>query len=250
MFYIKFAILQKKKLKYPALPGGGIIMIKKLSLALMACALLLLAVACTDSLVPKEYEKNISEIRETVYEATENAATVTIFTGEREDPYSIDGISNKRANYTIINFKPAVVSGTKQYKYKLTDGSDVYSGDFTIHPFGTMYSAELSKKLKNATVALEVSENEVKQNFAPVSKLTGDMITWDKAILIAKDILTDQIATMMDGKTLKGEIFVRFICDPMNSNDKHFWYVGFSDSEKTFAVLIDPVTQEILAVKK
>lgn len=225
-------------------------MIKKLSLALMACALLLLAVACTDSLVPKEYEKNISEIRENVYEATDNSAIVTIFTGEREDPYSIDGISNKRHDYSIINYKPAVVSGSKQYKYKLTDGSDIYTGDFTVHPFGTMYSAELNKKLKSSTLALEITENGATQTFAPVSRLTGDMITWDKAVLISKDVLTDQIATMMEGNTLKGEIFVRLICDPMNSNDKHFWYVGFSDSEKTFAVLIDPVTQEILAVKK
>ncbi|MCL2751918.1 MAG: hypothetical protein FWE62_04080 [Firmicutes bacterium] len=208
--------------------------------------------ACNNptSKLPKGYDECISEIRSGVYTASDAGTTVTVYTGERENPFAIDGAAGKRTAFTQIIFKPPTVISTLKYTFRLTDGSNQYGGEFTMHPFGTGYVAEIAKTMNAGKLQLEITEGENTRAFAPDSVRKPDMIDWQDAVVIAKNVLNEQIAGLTEGKTLKAEILVRLLGDPTNHTDDHYWYVAFAGADRTYAVLIDPITQEVLATKK
>jgi len=226
-------------------------MLKMKTIKLIAVALALIAAASVAACAKKdEIDANISELRSDIYEVSDMGTRISVYSGEREKPFALDGVAGKRSGFTQINFKPPIVISALKHTYLLTDGDSKFSGEFTMHPFGTGYVAELDHKMVSDLLTLEIKQGETASTYILPSVKGEGFMDWNTALDIAKTALAQEITALTDGKTLNAEIIIRLLCDPSNNSAEHYWYVAYATSAKTYAVLIDPKTREILASKK
>jgi len=221
---------------------------KALILAAAAVAVALIASACSANALPKAITDNISEIRTNIYSSPDSANVINVITGTRENPYKIDGITGKIGQYTVITYTPAQVVPNMEYSYKLTAGDKEYSGKMEVHPMGTSVAAEFGTALTVAEISVVITPKGGSEQLYPLTgKYCGDeMIKWEDAVSAAMNTLKEPLAAMFDGKTLKGEVFIRLTNEP-KSSDLIYWYVSFCDGDKTIAALIDARTGQVVA---
>lgn len=56
---------------------------------------------------------------------------------------------------------------------------------------------------------------------------------------------------MKDKNALNAEVYVRYLENPISSAGGYYWYVAFCPQKyEVYAVLIDPITREITAVRE
>lgn len=231
---------------------------KKVSILflLLIFTLSLINIGCSNK-IPSEVKNNLSEIRTNIYEANNDNLSVNIITGEREDPYVLNGTAQGMTEYTVITIipeNPDNISADITYNYILKTGKKDYSGTFTLHPFGNSYAAEIAQKINVRSLEIQVTASKDDWNFNETlvleSILTENMIGWEDALLVGMDALENAISSMYDKKTLKAEVYVKLLCDPLGKTTDHYWYVAFADGKKIASVLIDPVSKEVLAVRE
>jgi uncharacterized protein Veg len=210
-----------------------------------------LLAACGSGEVDKEILNNISDLRTNVYTAKSESVEVTVLTGRRETPYKIDGISEVKTDYTVISIKPAEPpSPERSYSYTLVNGKNKYGGEFTPHPFGATYTAEIARQL-TGEATLTVTSDQLTEELTLEPHFEAGMLEWDEALAKGVSAVQDEVRGMyVDGK-LNAEVYVQFIGDPLQNGGGYFWYIAVSGQNgKTYAALLDPVTGEILASKK
>ncbi|HHW90621.1 MAG TPA: hypothetical protein GX745_06965 [Clostridiales bacterium] len=229
---------------------------KAITVFMILFALCLINMGCGGK-IPPQIKDNLSEVRVNIYEFSNDNMSVNIITGEREDPYVLDGTAKGMTEYTVITMipeNPDNISAEITYNYLLKTGKKDYSGSFSMHPFGNSYAAEIGEKIDVKSVQLSVNATKDDWNFEEnvvlESILTNEMIDWEEALLIGADSLKDATASMYDKKTLKAEVYVKLLCDPLGKTSDHFWYVAFADGKKIVSALIDPISKEILALKE
>lgn len=232
---------------------------KKLLIILLIAAMAVIPLMLTgcDDKIPAELRKNFSEVRMNAYTTTTDTMSIEVITGERENPYIVDGTAGGMVDYTVITITPkdsARISADINYSYVLNDNSKQYSGVFELHPYGSSYSADLGKTLNTDSLELTVTAtnegDDYTETVALASVKTQDMIGWEDAILTGAEALKNAIADMYQGKTLNAEVYVKLLGDPLGKTPNYYWYVAFADGTKISAVLIEPVSKEILVLRE
>jgi hypothetical protein len=80
------------------------------------------------------------------------------------------------------------------------------------------------------------------------SVFNSQIIEYTQALKIAVSKLKTQIASMTKNGKLKGEIYILLVQNPINVSGEFYWYVALKDTHgKTFGMLIDPISEKILA---
>ncbi len=229
---------------------------KKILLLLLSFFITLAFIGCAGK-IPSEIKDNLSEIRINIFEATNDNISVNIITGQREEPYVLNGTAQGMTDYTVITIipeNPDNISADITYNYLLKTGKKDYSGSFTLHPFGNSYAAEISEKINTNSVELKVTASKDDWNFnesiVMESILTENMINWEDALLIGMKALENSISPMYSKKALKAEVYVKLLCDPLGKTTDHYWYVAFADGKIIASALIDPISKEILALRE
>lgn len=231
---------------------------KKISILLFSLliTLSLINIGCAGK-IPSEIKDNLSEIRINIFEATNDNISVNIITGQREEPYVLNGSAQGMNEYTVITIipeNPDNISTDITYNYLLKTGKKDYSGSFTLHPFGNSYAAEISEKINTKSVEIKITASKDDWNFnesiVMESILTENMISWEDALLIGMEALENSISSMYSKKNLKAEVYVKLLCDPLGKTTDHYWYVAFADGKKVASALIDPISKEILALRE
>lgn len=195
-----------------------------------------------------KFQGNISEMRTNVYTAESDNMRVNAITGTREIPFDINGISEEKIPFTVITIEPKSEL-ILEYSYSVTINGKQLTGKFVKHPFGNSYSCDIPEQNLGELV-VNVTANEYNENFNLASALTKDMINHEKAFEIAYNKLKSNINTFKQGGKLNAEIYIRLINNPINNEGGYYWYVAFVNSEDTtYAVLIDPTSMEIAAIR-
>ena len=89
------------------------------------------------------------------------------------------------------------------------------------------------------------------ENFELMSVRTEEMIDAAAALEIAEIRLKDRIKEHTVSGELNAEIYIRFLENPISSEGGYYWYVAFvPEKYEVYAVLIDPLTREIAAVRE
>lgn len=186
--------------------------------------------------------KNVSEYRDNVFLGQSSNYTAEAVTGFRETPFEIDGVSTEKCDFCLVTIKPKAFDPTVEYGYKFTYDNTDYEGKLNKHPFENTYSFEVPVWVKDGEFKVEIDGESIQ--FSSVK--TELFITPEKAYEIA--------AKRLSGNEIyKGnnEIYVRLISNPVNATGGYFWYVAFVDQNReTAAVLIEPETMEIIAVRE
>lgn len=226
--------------------------ILKIGAIVLTVALAAIAMsACSASEIDKEIRSNISEIRSNMYVSKSDNAEITLITGERENPYKVDGISHDMEEYSILTVKPAAGAAENlPFTYKITAGKNEYSGALTVHPFGVTYTATLNRKIEGE-FTIKIESEQLTEEAVMTPQASGDMLDWEGALLAGINTLNSKVKSLYEGKKLAGEVYVQFVSDPMNNDGGYFWYVAFvGQNGTTCAALLDPVTGEPVALKK
>ncbi|MDR2201632.1 MAG: hypothetical protein LBP26_02545 [Clostridiales bacterium] len=213
----------------------------------LAAAVFLSVAGCKTEL--EKNESNISELRTNVYAGGDAAMRVTAITGRRENPYVLDGHCGQTRDFTVITIEPTEFDYDKIYSYKLTVGDTEYTGELARHPFGRTFSADIEAKADGDTLTCSVTDNGAESQFVLTSVRTPEMIDENKAIEIAAARLKKPIASLTGGGRLNAEIYIRLMANPIDNSGGYYWYVAYVNESAIYAVLIEPVSMEILAVR-
>ena len=211
-----------------------------LSMVLIVCA------ACQPPI--EKYGHLISELRDNVYTALSENYTVNIITGKREEPFMMDGHACGAQDFTLITIDPKAGEHTYTYRVKLNDVE--YSGEFLAHPFARTYSADITAMACDTEIELTVTVNGSSETLAVKSVKTEQMIASEKAIEIAEKKLRGGIDSFRVGGVLTCEIYVRLMANPIDNSGGYYWYVAFiGENQAIYAVLIEPVNMQVVAIR-
>lgn len=199
-----------------------------------------------------KYEASISEYRDALYEGADSDYSVEIIGGNRENPFEIDGVSGSKYNYTLITVTPAKEIGDKALSLHLEMNGEKYEGTALRHPYKTSFSFEIPVCPCGEEITLTLSDGNKESAITAKSVRGENDIGGAKALEIALDQLKEPLSAYCEKDTFVGEIFIRYIKNPLGKDKRYFWYVAFipkADPDKIIAVLIDPVTGAPQATK-
>lgn len=218
-------------------------------LSLFLCLITVLPASGCASAIEKR-ERNLSELRDELMIASSDKMKVTLISGEREDPFVIDGTPGEKTSFSVITITPHGFSDNAEFAYTAYIGEEKLEGKFSRHPYKNTYSVELVARAVGSA-AVTVTSDGYAENFELKSVKTDDMISASVALETAEIRLKDRIKELTAGGELKAEIYVRFTENPISGDGGYYWYVAFVPEKYTvYAVLIDPVTKEIAAIRE
>jgi hypothetical protein len=191
-------------------------------------------------------DASLSELRDNIFVGENDTYKVNIVSGIRENPFEIDGVSQKdKVYFTIITVTPKEKNPIAEYSFSTTISDTEYNGKLNKHPFNDTYSIEINTEPKASSIDVSITLGEESSIVTASSVKTEDFITADKAFEIAKKALSQKIKD----KKADYEIFIRLIENPNNPENGYFWYVAFIYQDGLFGALIDPVSMKIVAIK-
>ncbi|MCL1944970.1 MAG: hypothetical protein FWF56_04110 [Firmicutes bacterium] len=219
---------------------------------IVLCVLLIvtsvLLVACTT--IFDQYKDYIAEYRPDLYLYKTEEYEIEVASGWREKDFALDGIVGNKVDFIIITVVPTNgIVDAMTLDYELSVDEQSFGGKMTQHPFRENFSAEIVSRTNSRPITLKLrsKDKEIGRYNMQVS-ITPNMIDASRALEVAVDKLKSQIKGMTINGKLNGEVYVLFVKNPVDDNGTLFWYVAFvNTSSDTYAVLIDPITEQVLA---
>jgi hypothetical protein len=221
---------------------------KKLLILFMLAAVTLLFCCCYSE--DTQIESNISEIRMNIFEGRGDFFDVSIYIGKRESPYNMDGISERLVDYCLIDVMPAEeLDEGYALNFTLNGGKYNESGTLMEDPATGRFRADLGKYYSDISeLNVTLSCGEIGESVIVSAKFNDNMIRWKDALSIAKDNLAESFQNAFVDKSFQGEIFIRFVNNPLMGEDKYFWFVMLRDrGGKMSTVLIDSLNSSVVA---
>lgn len=196
-------------------------------------------------------KNNVSEMRINYYVGKSSNLYVSFITGFREQNYIIDGKNTTAVEFGVVSFKllnDALITSEELTFELIVDGKK-YDGSLQKNPYDNTFVADIQSQVKG--VKNIIAKIVDKQNVYDVS-LQSVIKDWkvdhELALKIACKELKNELETYVINGIFRGEVYVRIINNANMTNDKYFWYVNFvAEDGKTTAVIIDPITKEVLA---
>lgn len=215
---------------------------------LIVCSLIFVGCASKDKKAIDYIGKHVIESRNNLYLGEDESYYVTFCSGEREEPYDLDGVVNNMVPFGIVTlFKQdnsRLVSD--EYLFTITINGESVSGTLVKSPYDNTYSADIEKNVDdNAEISVEINIDGVafSQNLYNESK--NFEISKTKAIEIAGKELSSALNNMKNA-----EAMIKILKDYSGESNRYFWYVGIVGADgETAGVLIDAYTGEIVSVK-
>ena len=178
---------------------------------------------------------NLSEARLFMKHAELEGFNAQFFAGMREDPYIVNGISERKVPFGIINLEARETIEADEIEGSLKIGEELLSITLDRNPHGANFGTDiefLPPVEKDLILTLTIGETTHVFNFTNV--MPPDAISWERALEIAVDHLAPQIR-----RAGKFECYVKIITCPVKSGCS-YWYVRFvPEKGENFFVVID-----------
>ena len=215
--------------------------------------LIALAAGCSGCPGKGMYDDSISELREQFLYGENQRFEVTLIGGRRENPFEIDGKCGETCDYSLVTVKPKSAVAYSSLKVTIADGDGAeVSGEALKHPYKDEFYFETASRLPDGvTVTLEYGDGHAEIPLSSVRK-EGET-AWNAALDIALDTLEEALKTYSVNGKFSGEIYVRYIKNPLADDGKYYWYVAFVPAAKpdlSLAALLDAATGEVMATRK
>ena len=185
---------------------------------------------------------SVSEIRSNILLASSDEFSLRIYIGEREVPYSTDGVARE----TSPRFDAYMVApnGTKTYNFHFKIGSETYGGEMSYDNVKGEYYYFCSLAVGQLDeLSCEISYDEERIVLTAKSVLTEQTLSPKQVLQKLEELETDFFASLTDRYGFAGEIYVRLIFE-----DKPYYYVGVIDRKgNASAFLLNAETGKLLA---
>jgi len=222
---------------------------KKFSLLLLVS--LLVFCGCANLKIYDKVINNLAEVRYNLYSGKTENINVTLMSGKREKNYVVNGYCTDSVDFGVITFKvKSDITMTKEINFVLTVGTTRYDGILEQNPFDGSYVYDLRNIIDSEEViTAKIIAGEFVESVELTSVTNNFNVNWDNALKIACKELNDSLQTFIENDEFKGECYVKLICDE-DILGTYYWYVNFvSRFGKSYSVIIDPITNEIMAKK-
>jgi len=185
---------------------------------------------------------NLSETRLYMKQAETDRYRVQFYAGMREEPYAVNGISEKKVAFGVISLE----SRGKKINEEEVEGTLCIDDEeipvrLERNPHGTNFACDIEKLVaadKELTLTLHLGE--AMQEFNLVNTMPEDAINWERALEIATDEARTQIKSAG-----RFECFIKIVESPVKDAGS-FWYVRFvPEKGNNFFVVVDPTGKVI-----
>lgn len=228
---------------------------KKTLKTILLCCIALIAVMTLGGCGGKgKYDDSISEMRDQFLKGENQRFTVTLIGGYRETPFEIDGVSGEKGEYSLISVTPKSATAYSAIKVILLDeeGKQEAEGEALKHPYKECFYFEIMSRVPDKqTVRLVYGDSQADIELTSV-RGEGE-IDGAAALDIALKALSDSLAPYRPKDKFSGEIYVRYIENPLKSDGKYYWYVAFvpaAQLDTSVAALLDASTGAVMATRK
>lgn len=222
-----------------------------LSLMLVLCSVMCFS-ACSSSKLYSLVSKNIAEVRHNLYVGETENIKVSLISGTREKDYVINGYCTEPVEFGVLTFtlKNDVVM-PEVVNYVLTVGTTRYDGVLEKNPYDGTYVCDVKKIIDTTdVVSAKIIAGEFVDSVQISNVASGWNVNHENALKLACSELKKELNTLIENDKFCGECYIKILNDTELKENHYFWYVNFvSRHGKTFAVIIDPISNEIMAKK-
>lgn len=194
---------------------------------------------------------HIIERRDNLFVGSDDNFYATFVTGEREEPYALDGVVGELVPFGIVTLarNDNKMLNSDEYNFVLTIGEEQKTGKLEKSPYDNTYSADVGvNATDDAEIKLAVTIDGQKFEQVLFNESKNFTIGQDEAIKIAGRELADEINALLE--TGNVEAMVKILKDYSGETNRYFWYVGVvSNDGDAYGVLIDTMTGDIVSKK-
>jgi len=180
---------------------------------------------------------NLSETRIFMKQGETSCCKAQFYTGMREEPYDVNGISEKKVAFGVINLDPRKSKiAAEELEGTLKIGEEEIPVTLERNPHGTNFATDIERLVDVSldlvlTLTIE-GETEV---FNLTNAMPEDAINWERALELAVDHVQSQIKSAG-----KFECYVKIVESPTKGDGGSYWYVRFvPEKGNNFFVVID-----------
>jgi len=178
---------------------------------------------------------NLSETRMYMKHGEAECCSAQFFAGMREEPYLVNGVSEKKVAFGIINLEPGKKIDGNELTGTLAIGEEILPVTLERNPHGANFATDI-ERLVDATqeLVLTLVIGGSTHVFNLANAMPETAINWERALEIAVDQMQPQIR-----KAGKFECYVKIVESPVKGGGS-FWYVRFvPEKGDNFFVVID-----------
>lgn len=225
--------------------------ILKVCMLILFSALTLVGCAGTNKLY--DFAKaNIAEVRENMYVGESDNLKVSLISGLREKDYVVNGLATSVVEFGVLTFVfKTEVALPETVNYVLTVGTTRYDGILEQNPYDGSFVCDVKTIINsNEVISAKIIAGEFVESVEVTSVTSNWNVNATNALKLACVELKNELAGFIENDEFYAECYIKIINDPDVDKNNYFWYVNFvGRNEKTFAVVIDPVSNEIMAKK-
>lgn len=190
---------------------------------------------------------NLSDIREIMYEGSNDLCYASLICGQREKDYILNGVSTTLVPFGIITCEG--ICG-EDIDYILIVNGTNYEGVLQKNPFEDNYMADIGKIVDFDEVTLHININEKTIELKLFRVDNEFKYKSSDVIKFVSNEYRDVIKQFIERGVFKGEVYLKILSDE-NSGEKKFWYFNIiSTNGKSFVVVISPYNLNVLSVQK
>ena len=192
---------------------------------------------------------NLSEIRKNVFEGQTDTLKVSCMSGERENPYTYDGVSEEKCEFGIItvNFKEFV--GAINVPFVATIDDKKFEGTLEKSPFNENYMVDIE------SVADDEAKILISINDEPAIELQNISSTWEidwqKALTLGKTYLSEELNAILSNGKFEAECYLKPVTDEGFISGQYFWSFFIVDKNFVrYTVVLDVNSGDMLVKNK
>lgn len=179
---------------------------------------------------------NLSETRLYMKHAESSCCNVQFYAGMREEPYEVNGVSEKKTAFGIISLDPCdkSLNDVNEIEGTLKIGEESVPVKLERNPHGSNFATDIERLVDvSQTLVLTITKGEISETFNLINAMPAEAINWERALEVATDHLQSQIK-----KAGKFECYIKIVDSPVKGGGS-YWYVRFvpTKGDNFFAVI-------------
>ena len=188
---------------------------------------------------PNLLDSHVAEIHYCFFTAQNNLFLVNVWSGKREEPYEMDGVSSRLVDFTLVSVLP--LSDEPVLSCSLDVNGKNYVLSLEQSPFDSSVACDLGFLVTPSdSLVIYLSNNSESEGLKLKCESNEFKIDYKSALCVA----TKQVSEFLKDKSEQNfEIYLKIIT---NTERVKFWYFRLLTSGHDFSCVIDVNTGEVL----
>lgn len=189
-------------------------------------------------------QSSLSEYRKNLFVGNGSGFSVTFTSGEREEPYVMDGENQKLKDFGVLTLKfNNLPANLPQFELKVNEKT--YTGQFEKNPYDNTFVYDICTQVND-----EDNLNLYLVDFDEYVKLDCVSKNWQfdyvSALNIFSEKYKEEIKNQTENNVLNAEIYVKIVTDSKNMENIYWYVLMVCKKGDMFASLIDTKTGQII----